>query len=71
VADGCLQISFNYNALCFTEAEMVQLLEDYLEQLRQVIDHCTQDGLVEYTPSDFELVDVDQDFLDEMSDFLD
>ncbi|WP_207613989.1 condensation domain-containing protein, partial [Alteromonas sp. 5E99-2] len=63
---GQLRISVNYSHEIHDEAQITQLLTDYVETLTALITHCTS-GEVGVTPSDFPLAALNQTSLDSLT----
>src|SRR6185369_3365941 len=55
VAGGQLGISWSYSHEQVEEAEMERVAQWYIEELREIIQHCAQPEAGGYTPSDFPL----------------
>jgi non-ribosomal peptide synthase protein (TIGR01720 family) len=63
-----LNISINFSKKIFKEETVKNLLDEYLLQLREVIDYCCQKNSKEFTPSDFDAVEISQEDLDSLFD---
>ncbi|MEM6612981.1 MAG: amino acid adenylation domain-containing protein, partial [Cyanobacteria bacterium P01_C01_bin.72] len=59
VINSELQIIWNYNCKFFAEKTITNLTHNYLVNLQAIITHC-QTTTGEYTPSDFSLIDLEQ-----------
>jgi len=66
VAGGQLQVSWSYSREQVETAEMERVAEWYVEELREIIRHCSEPAAGGYTPSDFSLAKLDQRQLDEV-----
>jgi len=67
VAGGQLLVSWNYSHEQIEEAEMERVAEWYMEELREIVQHCAQPEAGGYTPSDFPLANLEQGLLDEVA----
>ncbi|WP_432403806.1 amino acid adenylation domain-containing protein [Wukongibacter sp. M2B1] len=63
-----LKISFTYSTNKFKSETIKLLLELYVEILEDILKHCSDKNEVEFTPSDFEAVDLCQEDLDMLFD---
>lgn len=66
VADDKLEIRWDYSRALHTSATMAALADDYMQQLRALIDHCTSATARSYTPSDFSAAKLGQKQLDKL-----
>jgi amino acid adenylation domain-containing protein/non-ribosomal peptide synthase protein (TIGR01720 family) len=64
VADHQLRVSFTYSRNKFSEETVEAFIKTYTVSFNEIIDHCCKKNNVEFTPSDFETVDISQDELD-------
>ncbi|KNY26442.1 non-ribosomal peptide synthetase [Pseudobacteroides cellulosolvens] len=69
IMDKSLHITITYDKSRFREATIECLADDYWNTLKSIISHCCEKEGAEYTPSDFETVDISQKELDHL--FLD
>ncbi len=65
VAGGVLRFQLDYSEAQYAEATVAELAGHIEQGLREVIAHCLEVGEGDYTPSDFPLVAVGQEVLDE------
>jgi len=61
-----LEVSITYSGNNYTEHFERKFAEDLQENLRTIIQHCYNKDSVEFTPSDFDLLDFTQDDLDKL-----
>ncbi len=66
IANGTLIIDWSYSVVHYHLATVEGLAERFIKNLSAIIKHCCQDGNFGFTPSDFPLVDLNQDQLDEL-----
>jgi len=66
VAGGQLQVTWNYSHEQVEAAEMEQVAEWYMEELREIIRHCADPDAGGYTPSDVVDFDWSQQDLDDI-----
>jgi len=66
--EGKLNISLTYNKNKFSEEIMESFMNEYLFQIKDVISHCTNKDSIEFTPSDFDAVELSQEDLDSLFD---
>jgi non-ribosomal peptide synthase protein (TIGR01720 family) len=66
VAGGQLQVTWNYSHEQVEAAEMEQVAEWYMEELREIIRHCADPNAGGYTPSDVVDFDWTQQDLDDI-----
>ncbi|MBD1372685.1 amino acid adenylation domain-containing protein [Hazenella sp. IB182357] len=59
-----LSISFNHNV--FSPNTIQSFMEKWLYHLRTIIDYCSNQDHIEFTPSDFETLNLSQDELDSL-----
>lgn len=65
VAEGCLTFKIDYNRHQFNENEIRDFAELLNVALTDIVEHCTSLDSVIYTPSDFPMVNVTQNQLDQ------
>ena len=70
VSGGVLSASFVYSAGLFGEMTMTRLAQDFLQSLRELIEHCVSTESSVFTPSDFPLANLDTSSLDKVSALL-
>ncbi|MBX3413398.1 MAG: amino acid adenylation domain-containing protein [Pirellulales bacterium] len=70
VHQGALQIAWTYGTGHHRRETIERLAAAYLDQLRELIEHCLAPGAGGVTPSDFPLADLDQDDLDTIAALL-
>lgn len=63
-----LNISFTYSNAMFHEETIQNFINSYAETLRLILDNCENKNIKEFTPSDFDAVDISQDDLDSLFD---
>lgn len=63
---GRLQISMTYDRNRFTEEWSRRFLEIFIERIEILLKHCCDKNERDFTPSDFETVEVSQDDLDKL-----
>ena len=68
IVDNKLMVSFTYGRKTFKSATVIQLVKDYMEKLRELIKHCCLSDQTEFTPSDFDTVDLSSEELEEIFD---
>ena len=64
VLGGQFQLGIEYSRNLHREESIERLAEDFITSLRAIITHCTSGETFTYTPSDFPLINVDQEQLD-------
>jgi amino acid adenylation domain-containing protein/non-ribosomal peptide synthase protein (TIGR01720 family) len=64
VVDGCLRLSWTYGEGTHRRETVERVAQWHLEELRELIAHCSEEGAGGYTPSDFPLAGLDQAELD-------
>ena len=67
VVGGQLQVSWSYSNQVHDRETIAAVAEQYVENLRAIIEHCTSEEAGGYTPSDFPLAQLDQDKLEKLS----
>ena len=50
----------------FEEKTITVIADQYLKYLQEIVDHCCAKQSVEFTPSDFDTVDLSQEELDKL-----
>src|SRR5581483_8870931 len=60
IAGGRLQVSWSYSGRRYRRETMEELARAYEASLRELIEHCGQEGAGGHTPSDFPLANLDQ-----------
>lgn len=63
-----LSVAVTYSRNSFKKETIERLLDNFLEQIRKLILHCCNQLQPDYTPSDFELINISQDQLDDLFD---
>lgn len=66
VMNNKLLINWEYSLDAYKSETVQSLLNDYEQKLKQLITFCTNSDEVQYTPSDFPEVQMDQDDLDDL-----
>ncbi|WP_292436312.1 non-ribosomal peptide synthetase [Methylobacter sp.] len=66
ISDGCLRVSWRYSRERYRYTTLETLAGRYLQQLKDLIAHCTQADAGGYTPSDFPLQALSQTELESM-----
>ncbi len=66
VAEGELQITWNYSSNIHNQATVEHLAKSYLQAIRVIIEHCQLEDAFGYTPSDFPLAGLNQLELDKL-----
>jgi len=61
-----LRILINYNKNSFKDETMKDLEEEFLMRLKEVLEYCCNKESKEFTPSDFDAVELSQDDLDSL-----
>lgn len=64
VAGGKLNVRFTYNEQLHTAETIREVLNSYMTALRELIVHCQADEVAGFTPSDFPLIELNQQELD-------
>lgn len=65
---GALTISLMYSINKFHEHTMMRFLDNLIETISDVVDHCCKQSTIYYTPSDFDMANLSQEDLDELFD---
>lgn len=63
VLEDMFQVSFLYNKEAFDTATMESFKDNYIDNLRKILEHIKGEDDVHFTPSDFDTVDMDEDDL--------
>ena len=71
VVGGQMQFNFSYSAERLAHATVTRWANEYLEELRGLIQHCLSAGAGGYTPSDFADAGLDDEELEELMEELD
>lgn len=66
VKQGCLEITAQFSNQRLKEETVKELLSRYVEHLREIIVHCTDDENYGFTPSDFDTIEISEDDLDQL-----
>ena len=66
VIDGRLQVQWNYGSQLHAKETIERLADEYTEALRRLIAHCQSSGTEGFTASDFSLIRLAQDELDQI-----
>lgn len=64
VKQGHLEITAQFSNQRLKEEAVEELLARYIEHLREIIAHCTDDENYGFTPSDFDTIDISEEDLD-------
>ncbi|WP_160647979.1 non-ribosomal peptide synthetase [Chengkuizengella marina] len=64
ILNGKLRMNISYSNNRFKDDTMTLFQETYIEILKDILEHCLHKKNKEYTPSDFEALDISQDDLD-------
>ncbi|GBD91967.1 linear gramicidin synthase subunit B [bacterium BMS3Abin04] len=70
VSQGTMSIGISANKNQFKGESIIEFLDDYKNALQDIINHCKGNDKVEYTSSDFDLVDLEDDQLSSVLDKL-
>ncbi|MEQ8223849.1 MAG: amino acid adenylation domain-containing protein, partial [Candidatus Eremiobacterota bacterium] len=68
VMDGSLSMTFGYSTHIWDGEKAKELADHFIGSLKDIINHCIEQGRKHFTPSDFPLASVSQSFLDGISD---
>ena len=68
VMDGSLSMTFGYSTHIWDEKKAKELADHFIGSLKDIINHCIEQGRKHFTPSDFPFAAVTQSFLDNISD---
>ncbi len=66
ISNNFLGISFSASANLFKKNTIEELAENYLVALKEIIEHCTKTEKGSFTKSDFDLIELDDDELDDI-----
>jgi non-ribosomal peptide synthase protein (TIGR01720 family) len=66
ISQGRLQMNWSYSSNMYRSETIDRLAEQFMQKLRELIQHCLMLDAVSYTPSDFEDVNLDQDEIDDL-----
>ncbi len=66
VLDNQLQMNWSYSTALYTEKTLLALVRNFENTVQDLITHCTQKEVREYTPSDFPESGLNQDDLDHL-----
>ncbi len=66
VIGGKLQLSLGYSQIKVSKETAEELLSNYVANLKEIITHCINQTCTNFTPSDFDLVKLEQQFLDRL-----
>lgn len=66
VSDSKLKVNFTFSKNIFNSETINNFSEVYIEELKNIIDHCTTEDTGGYTPSDFSAAGLDQQELDNL-----
>ncbi|KWX72340.1 thioester reductase [Paenibacillus jilunlii] len=66
IIDGHLQLRLTYSRSKFLDMTMERFQLHWIRNLKLVIEHCSNTERKEYTPSDFDTVDISQEELDSL-----
>lgn len=61
-----LKIRLAYNSKKLDDTMIKHFLDNYISHIERIIDHCSHKKKVEFTPSDFDTVELSQDELDSL-----
>ncbi|WP_061320936.1 non-ribosomal peptide synthetase [Clostridium botulinum] len=63
-----LKVTAEYSKRRFKDEIVEKFIESYIETLKLILDKCSNKGFKEFTPSDFDAVDISQEDLDALFD---
>lgn len=66
IKDKKLNLSFTYCKKCFNESTIVDFFDKFINQIKVVVKHCAGKDCTEFTPSDFDTVDINQAQIDSL-----
>lgn len=66
IINGKLNVSLSYSSNIFSENTLNKFMNDYVMNMEAIISHCCNMDSVEFTPSDFDAVDISQGELDSL-----
>ncbi len=61
-----LKIGFSYSRNKFSDGTIKKLMDLYLSNIRLIVEHCCNLTTKEYTPSDFDTIDISQEELNDL-----
>ncbi|MBU7592684.1 non-ribosomal peptide synthetase [Metabacillus halosaccharovorans] len=64
IIEGQLRLSVTYATSQFSEKWISRFMDDWVNKLTEIVDHCLNKQNIEFTPSDFDTVKLDQEDLD-------
>ncbi|NEP51731.1 MAG: AMP-binding protein, partial [Moorea sp. SIO3C2] len=67
IVEGQLQIIWTYNSCIYKDTTINNLAENYRETVNKIIVHCQSIEVGAYTPSDFPVVNLSQEKLDQLT----
>ncbi len=70
VIDNCFRADFLYSKNRHTKASVEKFSNMFRDEILQITDHCLDPDNYDITPSDFNLIDIDQKELNKISDFV-
>jgi len=68
IGGGRLGFRWSYSKKQYTEETVTHLADRYMMALKEIIEHCRSSHSVGYTPSDFPLINLDQQTIDRLAD---
>jgi len=66
IANKKLKISITYSNKTFKNETIQRFIDTYIETLKLILDHCINKSYKEFTPSDFDALDISQEDLDNL-----
>jgi amino acid adenylation domain-containing protein/non-ribosomal peptide synthase protein (TIGR01720 family) len=63
ILNDVFRVDINYNKEAFTENTMVSFGDNYMKNLKEILEHIKNEDDVHFTPSDFDTVDLGEDDL--------
>lgn len=66
IVGGKLNVLLTYSKNKFSQNTMERFINSYINDLKTIIDHCCDKKSFEFTPSDFDTVDISMDELDSL-----
>lgn len=64
IIESQLRLSVTYATRQFSEEWISRFMEEWINKLTEIVDHCLNKQNIEFTPSDFDTVKLDQEDLD-------
>ncbi|SCC36140.1 Nonribosomal peptide synthetase subunit [Bacillus cereus] len=64
VVNGALKINIIYSKNRFKDETIQKFIESYVNTLKLILDKCIEKDFKEFTPSDFDAVEISQEDLD-------